>query len=528
MEPIKITQEMYEEKERYCDFVNFPKNKPFLDACAEDPVLFLAHMLGIKPWTWQFIVLRDYKDGKRKIGVCCSRQVGKSKVLIAGLELWRHIFNKGYNNYPTYRNKNKNTFDTILSVTDEQAANLIDEIKLLVKDGDEYMRRYKTKDGKLMFGHNWFSSRIDLRKSTQETIRGVKTEYTKKAISQIKSFPPTSRYRGTTSTGLIIDEVAFIDDNEFIVNVAQPTVRAIGDTQIYVSTPNRPEGFFYDIIDPDDKYDQHDYERYMFTIDCIKYDDAEYYSKVKADINRMLMEGKQNAVMREYYCSFVSSTANYFPLDKVKEAMRPDVQKSFSSTERCIVGIDFGGMNKSHTVITVVTAPNDEGVSKRINCWRYPVKKEGNIVQDVEENVHKHFNVIATVVDNCPAGVIIIQQMKARNWNVVEFNFNRKSKGEYMSKFRSKLSKGLLVSYEDGWLYEEFSSYSDDLKPLGSGSDDGIDSWMLATYPFLDDKPQDKFFVIGGSNDDELKAAIQSAEFKEKYKNHFQGLSQTF
>jgi hypothetical protein len=527
MQPIEITQEMYDEKEAYCDFKNFPKHKPFLDVCKDDPVLFLTHMLGLKPWTWQFIVLRNYMQGKRKMAVCCSRQVGKSKILIAGLTLWRHIFNKGYENYPTYRNKNKNTFDTILSVTDEQAANLIDEIKQLIKDGDEYLMKYRTKEGKPMFGEKWFTSRVNLRNSTQETIRGLKTEYTKKAINQIKSFPPTTRFRGTTSTGLIIDEAAFVDTS-FITKVAQPTVRAIGDTQLFVSTPDRPDGFFYEIIDPDDKYDSHDFERYMFTIECIAIDDPEYYSKVKMDINRMLMEGKHNEVMQEYYCSFVSSTANYFPLDLVKKAMRSDIAKvSGDHSVRCVLGIDVGGMKKSHTVLTVSTHPDDEGVIKRIGCWRYPIKEEGNVIADIEQKVLPFFNITAIVVDQCPAATIIIQQMRSKGWNVVEFNFNKKSKEEAMSKFRSKISRQKFLTYEDGWLYEEFVNYSDDMKPLGNATDDGIDSWMLSTVPFLDEKEALRAYVIGGDNDD-LLASAKYAQTLEKYKNHFQGLPQTF
>jgi len=476
MEPTEITPEMVAEKKAYCSFKNFPKNKPFLDVVKDDPILFMTHCLGREPWTWQYLVLKEYMAGKKRIGVCCSRQVGKTKYLTACLNLWRLLFNRGWYESESYRNSKQFTFDGIISMTEDQSMILIDEMKEVAFGGDTYMQRYKDAKGKPLFGEKWITSQLDLRKSTMNQLVVKKGKYSAITSSITKSFAPTGKVRGSTFTGLFVDECAYVDDY-IIEDAAIPAVQAIGSYELYVSTPNRPEGFFYELIDPDDKKDDYDYVRYMFTIDAIQHDDPEYYAKVKKRIDEMVQDGKVNKVNREYYCSFVSSDETYFPIDKVRETMDNTIEKrSHWRDGPVVVGVDFGGKGKSHTVITVSTTPDRYGVSRRIACWRYPVKQDGDVIADIKYNILPNFQVKDIVVDSCAASQIAIQNMKRLGWSVIEFEFTRKSKPDYFDRFRSRISRKLSVSYPDAALLEEFNGFGDDLKPMKkTGTDDMID-----------------------------------------------------
>jgi len=454
-----------------------------------------------------------------------------SKYFVAPLELWRVAFNKAWDFNPTYRNKDKYTFDCIVSKTDEQATDLLEEIKNLVFIGDNYMSRYKDNKGKALFGERYFSNKFNMKKFNSSRISSRKGINNSLRESSIKSLPPTDKIRGGTYTGLIMDEVAFID--EYIIgSVAFPANKAIGDTRILISTPDKPSGTFYEALDPDERKEVHSYERFMFDIDCIKLDDPEYWQTVMVDIEDDINNGRLNKVNREYYCSFVSSTTQYFPQDRVNECFDPTLNKTSKYIGLpCVVGIDLGGMNKSRTVVTVSTMPDDNGISRRLNAMQYEAKKDGNLINDIENYILPNYNVKELWVDDCPAGIITIQNMKDKGWNIKTFNFNKTSKPDYMDRFRKLLSRGRILTYNDSLLKEEFANFTDDMKPNRGFTDDNIMSWMLSTIPFMDQNTPFTCRIIGTTGREEeeqnYETAIRMAEklISDKTESYTSGLT---
>lgn len=531
MEPIRITRELYEEKEEYCKFSNLPRGD-FLSACRDNPIYFMTHMVGMKPFTWQYLVLKSYLKGNRRFVICTSRQIGKSKLLVI-LDLWRLIFNHGYKDNMTFKNSTRKTFDCIISRGDDQASMLLDEMRAVLQIGDEYMSQYKNKDGKSIFGTKWFTEKLHYKLNNQTTIAFTKGMEESLTFNMIKSFPPTDKILGNSFTGVGIDEAARVDDY-IITEVAQPTYKALGKMFILISTPMNPTGYFYEALDPDDKYQDHSYERFMFDVDAIEIDDPEYHASVLTDIAELRKYGRENEVMRNYYCSFTTSEDLYFDLKKVKDCFDDSLDKHSSYRERpVIVGVDFGGTKNSHTVITVVTFPDEYGYSKRISCWRYPINGDGDVIKDIQESIIPNFSVSVIVPEKCAASTIAIQNMVQKGWNVKPFDTNSKTKEDYVHRFRVALHEGRLRSYPDSVLMEEFVNFRDIMKPRKGYTDDCIDSWWLSCTPFLDSKEQFEIHVIDSSPRDETpdeydlleQTAIYDGESIKQFNDSYEPLS---
>jgi len=416
-----------------------------------------------------------------------------TKIIVAPLEIWRCWFNIGWKSKQTSKNKSKNTVEGVTSATDEQAKNINDEIRAWIWSGDDYMSNYVDKKGKKIFGDKYFSSKIDWKKTTVYTITFKKGLGGSLSNSYIKSVPPTDKIRGNTYTGFVFDEKAFMERENYIVNsVAGPALGALGTSIIGVSTPNSKSGDFYERMDPDEMYDSHKAKRFMF---------EDYWNTVQEEIKDKLARGKAKDVAREYYCDFTSSDELFFDMEKVEQSIKVELkQYTELKGKKVIMGIDVGGKTKSHSVITLVTLPDYQGVSHRVACWRYPIMKDVNIIADVEREIFPNFDVVDIVIDYCAASRLLYDQMMIAGWTVKKFEFSKQSKIEFYDRFRSYISTQKLLTYEDRNLMLEFNNFTTDMKPKRGATDDMLDSWMLAASPILKETNTYEVHVIGGDD----------------------------
>lgn len=493
-----ITLEDIQARNVKCEFKNLPKDIPLIKACENDFSLFMTHMLGFRPYAWQYLVNNKLKSvGENKIVFCNSRQIGKSRY-IAALALWRVIFNHGYKCRPTPANANEHTAIGIVSRSADQAKKLIKSIRDALKKGDAHMAKYKS-NGKSLYGKDWFTSKIASVEEGQNNMNIITfTAGVGDAVvgSFIQCLPPTDAILGNTFTDLYLDEAARIED-DIIQENAMPTLDAMGNMLVIASTPVLPDGYFYKRVDPYGQFGENQFARFMFTIEALKDDAPEQYKKVLAEIKQLEEDGKLNEVQRNYYCSFISTETTFFPLDRVQRAFDETLFPLSEYKDGVVIlGIDFGGLTKSHTVITAVSPPDFGNVSRRLKCWRYPLRQDADIIQDIEEIIMPYFNVSMIVVDFCPASYMMTQLMERKGWPLTKFQFSRTTKPDFMDRFRRRLSRRLNISYKDDALYEELIHYGDDMKPMGENTDDLIDSWMLGCVPFLEQKSRIGAMII--------------------------------
>lgn len=513
-----------------------------IEASSKNPSYFSENMMGMRPFSWQVYVMELFRRGvedrakymeidisqaqglnggplkiiidDREYVIMCSRQIGKTTVMCM-VGLWVTIFNK-VPSKPFW-----NTVIVLVSSTDEQAMNVITEMKKYIMMGDYKMSEYKDKDGSSVYGDKFFSNLLDEKGKNNASFITFKKANVKEygnylfggrftqsmAGSLIKSVPPTQKVLGNSPTVGFVDEAGRSDSitDEFLDNMLKPAGSRTNALWIYTSTPWKPVSFFYDAMDPEDNNDTDRYYiKLVFTVDAVRLEDPQIYEKNMKDIAKMNEKGKIDSVQRSFYCKFVKGDSSYFTPEKVKNAFSDDFEKVAEYKKPCNLGVDFGGQTTSKTVLTLTTVDEESGDIVRLFERRYLPQKDDNLVDDIKE-LFKDYDIDRIIVDDCAAGMLFIRMMEAEGWDITRMSF----RGEKIKKygaFRRMLNKGKIKSYPDDDLKTEMlameyagNTRQSYIQHAPGYSDDLIDSFIMSTYYYCEDEDDEKpkFFSWG-------------------------------
>lgn len=471
--------------------------KSLWDVCRDDVVVFADKMLGVRLYGWQFLVAQRINLGDKRVIINTSRQIGKS-TLAAIVALWFAVFNRAGSS------EFRNTKVGVISATDDQAKKLMLDIKNLMYVGDAFCREKYSKDKDDVFGHGIFSYLVDYSREAENTrtsitfkkyeeVREVAPELLVGSVigSFIKSLPPTDIVRGNTFDLLIVDEASIIDDDVYNMAISK-TGDKYDAVRIMTSTPRGYSGFFYEYFDPEDKFGDSPWTRFWFTIDSIALDSPEEYAKRLNDIDQELARGKYLVVRQEYYGEFVQSEQAFFKPKKIDEMIDPDSAPVEGFRGECDLGVDFGGLRNSRTVLTVSAYDEDSGIIRRLWHKAYGVKEDASLLSDIEE-IRGRFNIQRVVVDDCPEGDYMIRDMEKKGWLVTRMVF-AKDKIKKYGEFRARLNKEEIKSYFDSDLIGEMKALQQIdgkartmIRHAPGMNDDLIDSFLLSTYHFVGD-----------------------------------------
>ena len=205
----------------------------------DDPSSFSMHVLGITPYTYQHLVLqKSISDKTNRLIICKSRQIGIS-ICLAVLAIWYAAYNKANGGKGT--GIHKNTKVGIISKSDSQSKKLMREIQSMIWSSKHDFKLLVKQEG-----------RTPLNKSEMHFSNGW-----------IKCYPPTDSCRGESFDLVIVDEAAFVDA-EIFKDAIEPTVSAVNGKIILSSTPKGQSGFFWELFDPENIKESHEYERFWF------------------------------------------------------------------------------------------------------------------------------------------------------------------------------------------------------------------------------------------------------------------------
>lgn len=472
-----------------------PEGKSLFQACSESVVLFSRYMLGLKLYSWQVRFLSAINravDGDyytKEFLALTSRQIGKSTAL-AVLATWASVFNKrpgGVGN---------STMIGVISASDQQAKKLLNEIKKLMRIGSLFMEKtygedYKGFFGKLLDDDEPNNTTTITFKSYRKDVHGDYLLRDSLIGSTIKSYPPTAIILGETFTFLMEDEAGKSEriTDQFHEDYASPTGDAYGAIRIYTSTPWVLRGFFYRLADPDDLYDKHDYDRFVFTCEAIKDENPGQFENIQRKIEQLVLGGNKDTVDRAYYCRFVKGESMFFDPEKTAKMFTTDYEMVDEYAGECDMGIDFGGKQVSRSVITI-TRLTEAGEVQRLYHKTYPVQEDGSLLEDVTA-LKKRFNIQRIIPDDCPQGDYLIREMQDKGWSVHPMNFRSEKVSKY-GAFRAALNRGVVRSYQDEDLRVEMNALETTegvshnvIKHAPGYIDDSIDSFVMSCYFFL-------------------------------------------
>lgn len=483
---MKVKHFNQKEHDAHLESLELPLNAKFVTECKNDPSLFMKHMLGIPPYTWQKLILDDIKSGNKRLIVDTSRQIGKT-TLCAAVSLWVCWCNKARSGI------GKNTKVGIFSRSDDQAKKIIYEIRNLITNGDIRMRKFSRSPND-RYAQGYFKTLIDYSQkaeSTKEAITFKQGIAHSKVGSFIKSYPPTDAGLGNFFDYVFVDEASRLDDDIFY-RVISPTMDKYNATTLLTSTPAGLSGFFFEMFDPFDDDDKHEYKRHYYDIKSIIHDDPEQHRAVMNKVEDWIRKGKRLLAEQEYFGKFTSNDQSFFEFDDVENMYDKGLVQMMSCSEECDMGVDFGGAKTSRTVITISKLDSD-GIITRLFDKVYPVKGDDSLITDMVD-LKKRFNIQRIIVDQCPEGDYAIREMKNRGWNITGFVFAREKLSKYGS-FRAKLHQGQIKSYKDDELAIEMRALNQlqgvqrtmIKAPKGYG-DDIIDSFLMSVYFYIDEE----------------------------------------
>ncbi len=453
----------------------------------EDPTLFAVYMLGMQGDK----LIRPYQDyffktvvENRKVALVKARQIGMSTA-VGIFALWAALFNK----YPS--GVHNVTSVGIISKSDDSAKKLLNfyVIKLL-HSGEAYLKR--------TLGDTWDNYFTNLiSRVNSEMIEFSKTVTGAKNGSYIKSYPPTEKVRGETFSLVIVDEAAFLNNpnpKDYFYTTIVPTVATTGGKIVLLSTPNGVDDLFYEIMDPFDKYDDHEFVRlfYPYTIN----NDETYFEFV--DLQREKMESSY--FRQEFECDFISSGSNFFSAILVDRAADDRVRDSYDGVSPVSVGVDLG-WNESRTVVTVSWKDPNDGIVKLLDYKRFDKHTPSETVFNYIRFLETIYNISVIVVDNCIQAKDFIALLNKNGYNVKEFDFHtvRGDKIPAYIRFRSAMNNGLLKFPKFNDLIREMKELVQEETSLGlpsihkprRGSDDIIDSFVMSANMWLNDEKND-------------------------------------
>ena len=479
MDYYKFTKE---DKEKYYKDITLQSQVKAREA-KHNTTYFAVNSLGLRPLMWQK-KFWDLMDTHRKVIACTPRQVGKS-VACAVFALKATTMNTKPAGVA------KKTIVGIISATEEQSKKLMGEIRRLISLGDkhvEWCTRGRQK--------SWYSNMIDVSKSASNN----KSTITFKNGNQIICLPPTDRVRGYSFSYVFVDEAAFIEDSEIFFESIEPTVSQTGGNIFITSTPNGQQGWFFDLFDPFDELEKHEYKRLWVHYKDLNLNETiekNLFDGIEAKKEAAYASGKDKMFEQEYEAKFTTQVSAFFDSYDVDEMFNTEILKKNEFAESCDMGVDFG-MVKSHTVITISRINND-GVIERLYHYRYEFGEDDNLLEDVE-GLLQRFNVQRIIPDDCPEGYSTIQKMLKKGWNVKPMSFKRDKVNKYF-EFRSWLRQGKIKSYKDKLIEREMKALQEEetvrttkIRKPYSGTDDLIDCFVMSSYFYLE--PKKKTFKV--------------------------------
>ena len=481
-------------------------NRDIHELSKKDPVIFAHYFLGKELRLHQAfmmeLLLKAIDSNNRRLVMCLARQLGKS----IGLGIFI-IWACWYNKLPATISNITSVY--IISRDDDASVELLGKIRMIIYDADKHMAQVTA--GKVSHREHYFSDFIIEPDSVHQLT------FSNRCF--IKSIPPTGKMLGKSASIGVIDEAHRLkcdDPDGFYNQFFRPTLAETGGLEILSSSPQGIVGFFYELVDPEDKRDL-EHDRLWFTHNVWDDDSIEckrYQSFVQSEKTRLESEGRLKFWMQEYEAKFTVTEEQFFDAEDITNAIKDTAQHYEWKKSSCCLGIDYG-MTKSRTVLTVRTMVGDEII--QLFQWRSPPKFDLNLLHDNSfehsiDNMKKRYDLseLGIIGDDCAVGNqtnMWIETHIGLPFKKFNFRSDQMSKQDGINRncvayaYRANLKGGKIKIpkwnkrqiYEMKLVQEVVQKILITIKAPQGQLCDTIDSDMMAIIPFLDMGKQGTF-----------------------------------
>lgn len=273
------------------------------------------------------------------------------------------------------------------------------------------------------------------------------------------SVEQTHAIRGFTLDYLIWDEVShcreYTPEGEHIYyNIVAPLLDAKGKKEIFISTPNGAQGFFYN----EAMKGKSGVPGYAYVVINVEKDET----KTKEWIDEKKSSYPELAWRQEYMCEFLEEGLSFFT--NFKERF---FEEEFDWTGRLYAGVDFSSVGEDETVLSFV---NQKG-----QCIQYV------ITGDLDEKYRKMSNKLSQVgkgLELClfeknsigeVMGNEVLKMLPPYLKKRIDFIYtSNSSKQDYIEKLALDIEKGnISFMEENSELYEQFKVFTYKISKTG-------------------------------------------------------------
>jgi len=466
------------------------KGFPIVRACRDHPVTFAYFMLGktVRPYQ-AFAIDKILQNPQTALN--WARRLGKSTIC-GLLAFWMTYFNK----YP------KNSFEkfTVVGIVSKEAdasKKILRAIRELIDAGDVHWNKITAGQD---YNEKYYFSRQLIEPNNSEQI-------TWSNKSSTHSLPPTKKVKGWGFSYLFIDEISYLAPKDepadsFYSLTCRPTLAECGGKLCIASTPAGRSGLYYELFDPDDKFDT-DFVRLWFNWEIADGDTNEeliYRQFVNTERKRLMSTGKEAVYRQEFMGDFTVVQSSFYDLEDIEIYFDNNIISQYEwHKSPCSIGIDFG-ISNCLTVVTVKTKYRGKIIT--LYQRHFPQGFDNNELMngnndDSIPRLVKRYDVQWLVPEESSVSDMFVRWCKREGYPVFPYRFSTGNIGSKNSAYhthRSMLKKGVMVSYPLALLKEEMQTLQEKQekinwiisKPPG-GTDDCIDSDVFSTIPFFDD-----------------------------------------
>ncbi|MEM2169679.1 MAG: terminase family protein [Candidatus Bathyarchaeia archaeon] len=406
-----------------------------------DDILEFCSLIGFKPKSFQEKLL---KDESKRISVLFARQSGKSTCLaIKAIH---------------YALTHPKTTTLIICPVYRQTLNLGDKISEILNSlPEEYRKAWCLKVQKLRFYFRNLSRILLLSALSMDKIRGY------------------------TSHMILIDEMAFIkDDEKLVLNVLYPMLSTTDGAMICSSTPWGVNSMFYRVCH-DPSWSHH----------IATWEDAYregLYSKTFVETElKALRESNPQQFKIEYECEFIPDMDSWLSQDLIAKCVDGSLEYVDYGTQlegEFYAGVDLG-KHQDYSVIAVLKREDD--VLKLIHLKRFPLETAYASVIGYLKGLYDNLKTIQSILmDQTGVGEYIVEDVRNTGLPVEGVILTAESKEQIMTYLKNIMMRGLLKYPYDRQLLHEMNVEKYELSKSGhvmfthpSGTHDDM-LWALA------------------------------------------------
>jgi len=341
-----------------------------------DDILEFCSLIGFKPKSFQEKLL---KDESKRISVLFARQSGKSTCLaIKAIH---------------YALTHPKTTTLIICPVYRQTLNLGDKISEILNSlPEEYRKAWCLKVQKLRFYFRNLSRILLLSALSMDKIRGY------------------------TSHMILIDEMAFIkDDEKLVLNVLYPMLSTTDGAMICSSTPWGVNSMFYRVCH-DPSWSHH----------IATWEDAYregLYSKTFVETElKALRESNPQQFKIEYECEFIPDMDSWLSQDLIAKCVDGSLEYVDYGTQlegEFYAGVDLG-KHQDYSVIAVLKREDD--VLKLIHLKRFPLETAYASVIGYLKGLYDNLKTIQSILmDQTGVGEYIVEDVETAYASVIGY-----------------------------------------------------------------------------------------------------------